>query len=112
MSEKSLSVVRYPCRIGRATEGPDEDGAETNDFSIQDSKPFNVSRTHAAIESMGDGSLVVVDRGSHLGTIINGQRIRGNSSPRQVKLLPGQNTLILGSRNSPFQFCLTVGETT
>ena len=111
MSEKVLCVTRYPFRIGRAVEGPDAEGAETNDLSIQDSKPFNVSRSHAAIDAREDGSLIVVERGSHLGTIVNGQRIRGDSSTRQVKLLSGDNTLILGSRNSPFQFRLTVGET-
>jgi CRP-like cAMP-binding protein len=111
ISEKALSVARYPFRIGRAPEGPDADGAEANDLSILDSKPFNVSRTHAAIDSMEDGSLVVVDRGSHLGTIVNGQRIRGDSSTRHVKLLPGENTLVLGSRNSPFQFRITITAT-
>ncbi len=110
MSDKVLSVARFPFRIGRAVEGPDGREADRNDLSIQDSKPFNVSRNHAAIDSMEDGSLVVVDRGSHVGTIVNGQRIRGDSFTRQVKLLPGDNTLVLGSRNSPFQFRLTVGE--
>jgi hypothetical protein len=110
MPEEVLGVVRYPFRIGRVVEGPDADGAETNDLLIRDSKPFNVSRSHAAIDVMEDGSVVVVDRGSHLGTIVNGQRLRGDSSTRQVKLLSGDNILVLGGRNSPFQFHITVGE--
>jgi CRP-like cAMP-binding protein len=110
MPEKILSVARYPFRIGRAKELSDKEAMETNDLSLQDTKPFNVSRNHAAIDAIEDGSLVVVDRGSHLGTIVNEQRIRSDSPPKQVKLLPGDNTLVLGSRNSPFQFQITIGE--
>jgi CRP/FNR family transcriptional regulator, cyclic AMP receptor protein len=109
MAEKDLSVPRYPFQIGRAEEIPDSRAAEANDLSIQDSKPFNVSRHHAAIDLCADGSLVVVDRGSHLGTLVNGQRIGRDWPTRQAKLLRGDNVLVLGSRNSPFQFQITVG---
>lgn len=107
--EKILSVSRYPFRIGRAMETPDAQAADMNDLSIQDTQPYHVSRAHAAIDTAADGSLIVVDRGSHLGTIVNEQRLRALSSTRQAKLLPGHNNLILGSRKSPFQFCVTVG---
>lgn len=108
IAEKILTVGRYPFRIGRGTEGTDAQAAAVNDLSIQDTQPYQVSRLHAAIETTADGSVVVVDRGSHLGTIVNAQRLRAVSSTCQAKLLPGDNSLVLGSRNSPFQFCITV----
>jgi CRP-like cAMP-binding protein len=108
IAEKVLSVGRYPFRIGRVTEGTNAQAADGNDLSIQDTQPFQVSRAHAAIEATADGSVVVVDRGSHLGTIVNNQRLGALSSTCQAKLLPGDNRLVLGSRNSPFQFCITV----
>lgn len=104
-----LSVGRYPFRIGRAMESLGSRVSDSNDLSILDTQPFNVSRTHAAIDMIADGSLVVVDRGSHLGTIVNEQRLRGDSFTRQAKLLAGDNSLVLGGRQSPFRFCIRVG---
>ena len=45
-----------------------------NDLYLRDSEPFNVSRNHFSID-MARGEVVVVDRGSRLGTIANGKRI-------------------------------------
>jgi CRP-like cAMP-binding protein len=109
LPEQVVSVGRYPFRIGRATEKSDAQAVDGNDLAIQDTQPYQVSRAHALIDTTADGSLVVVDRGSHLGTLVNEQRLRGYSSLRQAKLLPGDNILVLGSRNSPFQFRVTVG---
>jgi hypothetical protein len=107
--EGILSISRFPFRIGRFIEATDDQAVDVNELSIHDSKPFHVSRAHAAIERTADGSLVVVDQGSHLGTIVNEQRLRAYASVRQAKLLPGDNRLVLGNGTSPFQFCITVG---
>jgi CRP-like cAMP-binding protein len=109
MPEKTLSIAAYPFRIGRMEERPDARSAQGNHLAVADTIPYNVSRNHAAIDSTRDGSLVVLDRGSHLGTIVNEQRIGGDSPALQAKLLPGDNLLVLGSRNSPFQFRIIVG---
>lgn len=106
--DKVLTVDRYPFRIGRLMESSETQAADVNDLAIQDTQPFNVSRAHAAIDTAADGTPIVVDRGSHLGTLVNEQRLRALSSIRQAKLRHGDNKLVLGGRNSPFQFCITV----
>ena len=40
-----------------------------------DSLPYQVSRNHCAINMAPDGSLLIMDRGSTLGTIVNGKPI-------------------------------------
>lgn len=109
LPEQGLSLSKYPFRIGRSTDTQDPRAMDLNDLWIQDTAPFNVSRNHAAILLGDDGHLAVLDRGSHLGTIVNGQRIGGDSLGRQARLVVGPNRLILGSLSSPFQFRLTVG---
>jgi pSer/pThr/pTyr-binding forkhead associated (FHA) protein len=104
-----LSVTRYPFRIGRATEGSDSPVVESNNLSIRDRRPYHVSRSHAAIDLGEGGGLVVVDRGSRLGTVVNGQRIGRGRPAQQAPLTRGDNVLVLGSRGSPFQFQVTVG---
>jgi CRP-like cAMP-binding protein len=103
------AVTRYPFRIGRATEGSETPAAEALDLSIRDRGPYYVSRRHAALAQVEGGGLVVLDQGSRLGTLVNGQRI-GRGRPAQQAPLPrGDNVLVLGSRDSPFQFEVTVG---
>jgi pSer/pThr/pTyr-binding forkhead associated (FHA) protein len=103
-----LSVTRYPFRIGREVDLSDPPTAEANDLSVRDCVPYNVSRSHAAIDLGGDG-LEVVDLGSRLGTLVNGLRIGRDCPSQRAPLLRGDNVLVLGSRGSPFQFQVTVG---
>ena len=111
MRGEALSVTRYPFRVGREAELSDPPAAEGNDLSVRDRRPYNVSRSHAALARVDGGGLVVLDQGSRLGTLVNGQRI-GRGRPAQQAPLPrGDNVLVLGSRDSPFQFEVTVGGT-
>ena len=103
-----VSVTRYPFRVGREAELSDPPAAEGNDLSVRDRRPYNVSRSHAAIELGGEG-LEVVDLGSRLGTLVNGRRIGRDWPSRRAPLLRGDNVLVLGSRGSPFRFQVTVG---
>jgi CRP-like cAMP-binding protein len=78
-----------------------------NHLLIGDRVPFRVSRNHCVIECK-KGAFVVHDRGSHLGTLVNGIRIGGGSKESSARLSPGKNTLVLGRSNSAIRFSLTV----
>ncbi len=97
-----LMIEKFPFRIGRLNH---EDGSvfSSNDFSIPDKQPFQVSRNHCSIEREGD-HYFVRDRGSTLGTIVNGVPIGVQHGTLTVDLKKGENTLIVGSQRSPYKF--------
>ncbi|NNE99451.1 MAG: cyclic nucleotide-binding domain-containing protein [Pyrinomonadaceae bacterium] len=104
-SEK-LEISEFPFRIGRKSER-NEDPMEVNDLAIPDSRPFNVSRNHFSIEKTGEG-IFVHDRGSFLGTIVNGRVIGGHHKGAWMQLNSGVNEVIVGSNQSPFKFRVEV----
>jgi pSer/pThr/pTyr-binding forkhead associated (FHA) protein len=67
-----------------------------NELLIEDEKPIQISRNHASIENTG-GKCVVRDRGSRLGTTVNGVHIGVRSSELVAELKEGENTVILGN---------------
>ena len=73
-----------------------------NDLYLRDSQPLNVSRNHFSVDNVR-GDIVVVDRGSRLGTIVNGKRIDA-----QAVLNMGANEIIVGQNISPFVFKLEI----
>ena len=103
LPEEGLDVDRLPFRFGRAHSDP----MATNDFVVVDQEPFSVSRYHFMITR--DGSeFVVRDRGSYLGTVVNGEAIGGKREKGQAPLADGDNTLVAGKEKSPFRFKVVV----
>jgi len=98
-----LLLDRLPFRIGRRQAGEGADILSANDLALRDQYPYQISRNHCAIERMGS-ELVVRDRGSTLGTILNGQSIGTESDHMVLPLQPGANKLVLGGDDSHFQF--------
>jgi len=80
---------------------------EVNDLELSDTKPFNVSRSHFAIERVPDG-VQVRDHGSYVGTIVNRVRIGGHRHVASVPLAVGENEVVAGSPRSPFRFRVVV----
>lgn len=101
-----LRITTFPFRIGRKAGGGLLRSILThNDLSIPDSEPFQVSRNHCAINRIAGGSrFFVADRGSSLGTILNGRCLGGTLEACQAECLPGRNELILGGKESPYRF--------
>ena len=97
-----MAIEKFPFRIGRLNH---EDGSvfSSNDFSIPDNQPFQVSRNHCSIEREGD-HYFVRDRGSTLGTIVNGVPIGVQHGTLTVDLKKGENILVVGSQRSPYKF--------
>jgi len=97
-----LAIEKFPFRIGRVN---DVDGSvfSSNDFSIPDKQPFQVSRNHCSIEREGD-HYFVRDRGSTLGTIVNDVHIGVQHGTLTVDLKQGENIVVIGSQKSPYKF--------
>jgi CRP/FNR family transcriptional regulator, cyclic AMP receptor protein len=97
-----IEIDKFPFKIGREHRSGGIDVFSDNDLFLQDSSPYNVSKNHFLIDKV-EGRYVVVDRGSHLGTVVNGKRIDAQSV-----LNIGENKIIAGQEISPFVFKLEI----
>ena len=105
---KKQTLTSFPFIIGRRADL----AACVDVFSkirllIGDRIPFRVSRSHCAIEHV-KGAYFIQDRGSKLGSIVNGIPIGSAAKDDRVRLRTGKNTLVLGPANSEIRFILTV----
>lgn len=105
---EGLLIERLPFRVGREPLSG-KSRLSMNDLGLLDQEPFNASREHFAIDREGD-ALVVYDRGSFLGTFVNGSLIGGGRTVGSAPLHAGSNEIIAGSPDSPFRFSVVVGE--
>jgi pSer/pThr/pTyr-binding forkhead associated (FHA) protein len=106
--DEGLLITRFPFRVGREpAEGRSR--LSSNDLGLPDKEPYNVSREHFSIETDSEG-VMLYDRGSFRGTIVNGSQIGGNRVIGSVRLQAGGNEIIAGSEDSPFRFSVQVSE--
>ena len=104
--DEGLLVTRFPFRVGR--EPPEgKSRLSSNDLGLRDTDPYQVSREHFSIEVDTEG-VVLYDRGSFHGTIVNGNQIGGGRVIGSVRLQPGGNEVIAGEADSPFRFSIQV----
>jgi len=101
-----VTVPKLPYLIGR--EAGDAGGPFSfNDLGLVDRAPYQVSRHHCALEQRGD-HVVVRDRGSTVGTVVNGKPIGVRFLVTEAELEPGTNDVRLGTNDSPHRFAVTV----
>ncbi len=104
---RALRLTRLPFRVGRLPVAGEAQPMEVNNLQLSDTMPFNVSRNHFAIERAPDG-VQVRDRGSYVGTIVNGVQVGGHRHVATVPLAAGKNEVVAGSPRSPFRFRVVV----
>lgn len=102
-----LAITRFPFRVGRPSTLGALDIFTSNDLHVRDEAPFIVSRNHFAIDAQG-GRLVVIDRGSRLGTVVNGRPIGLTDGPTSAPLRVGDNQIVVGPARSPYVFRVRV----
>lgn len=107
LNKKELIIKKFPFKIGRESSHRYDAIFVDNDMFIEDEMPYNVSKNHLSINFHGN-QFYVLDRGSSLGTIVNGKNIGGNISDFKAVLNKGKNTMIIGSETSPYQFKITL----
>ncbi|MGH6932958.1 MAG: cyclic nucleotide-binding domain-containing protein [Dongiaceae bacterium] len=100
-------VARFPFRIGRKPFSHESDLLAMNEVMVADRPPPRLSLNHFAIDLDGV-DVVVRDRGSRDGTIVNGVAI-GNMADRDVVVLrKGENDVIAGKPDSPYRYKVIV----
>jgi len=95
-----FQITKFPWRIGRQSSDP----LVYNDLMLPDSVPLQISRHHLAFVAH-EGRVGVVDRGSTLGSWVDGQRLGGPSGLSGPVFFDGsEGLLVIGSRDSPFRY--------
>lgn len=95
-----FQITHFPFRIGRQSSDP----LAYNDLLLPDSVPLQISRHHLAFIAH-EGRVGVVDRGSTLGSWVDGQQLGGPSGLSGPVFFTGsEGLLVLGSRDSPFRY--------
>jgi len=109
LPESSVTIQKFPFRIGRKHETPGKGATvfASNDLPIADEKPYQISRNHCSIEREGD-HFFVRDRGSSLGPVVNDAAIGLAENSLTQDLRGGENQILLGSDDSQFQFKVTL----
>jgi CRP-like cAMP-binding protein len=101
-----FQITRFPFRIGR--ESPDP--LVYNDLTLPDFVPLQISRHHLTFITQ-DGRVGVVDRGSTLGSWIDGQQIGGPSRlSGPVFFTRPEGLLVLGHQDSPFRYRVNIAD--
>lgn len=107
LKNKPIVITKFPFKIGREISHRCDDIFVDNDLFIKDEIPFNISRNHLSF-NFYKNSYYVLDRGSSVGTIVNGKHIGSKQSVFKADLQKGSNILIIGSDHSTFKFEITV----
>ena len=95
-----FQITQFPFRIGRLSPDP----LIYNNLMLPDSVPLQISRHHLAFIAYED-RVGVVDRGSRLGSWVDGQQLGGPSGPSGPLFFTGsEGLLVLGNRDSPFRY--------
>jgi hypothetical protein len=114
LPQDGLLLTRFPFRVGRAPQSADPALMHFNELELSDVEPYVLSPNHFGID-LGEHGLVVRDRGSLHGTVVNGVRIGGGAPTDLAPLATGENEIVAGParamaarRASPFRFRLLV----
>lgn len=98
-----IAITEFPFVIGREVRRGETRPAHKIDLVIRDEEPYRLSRLHFWFARGSDG-LRVRDRGSTLGTIVNGTGIGHHFARDNALLDRGENTIVAGGIGSPYAF--------
>jgi hypothetical protein len=107
MPKDGVVVTEMPFRIGRESTRGESGPPLATHLSFADEEPFQLSRVHFAIDDAALGPMVV-DCGSRLGTLVNGQPIGNRAEDMHAPLNRGENLVVAGGSSSPFRFKVIV----
>src|SRR5439155_9841508 len=111
MPADGIRIIRFPFRVGRAPETRETSVLAFNDLALPDQPPYVLALSHFALEFGTDG-VVVRDRGSRHGTIVDGTRIGALARTDATQLEKGEHQIVAAaaplSRESPFSFTAIV----
>ena len=104
----AIHVAKLPFLAGRTPVEGEAKPLRLPDLLIEDEAPFRLSRQHFMIARSGD-RVLVSDLGSTLGTMVNGRAIGRHFMKDAEPLHRGENHIVAGGWNSPFEFLVSIG---
>lgn len=106
---KPTTITKLPFRIGRSYFDTGVNALSRNEYSIEDHAPYQLSRSHCEID-FENGRFVLRDRGSKLGTFVNGEHICVDSGKISAELKQGENDIVFGTHGSPHHYSIFIEE--
>jgi len=100
-------VARFPFRVGSKAESEEAGLLACNEMEFEDAGNEILSINHFSIDLGGEG-VVVRDRGSRTGTVVNRVRIGSGAKQDVAPLNAGDNEVAAGPTDSPFRFKIVV----
>ncbi len=97
-----IEVTRFPFRIGRKASSEEAEALAFNEVELSDTMPYTVSLNHFSLDLDREG-VVVRDRGSRRGTIVNNQLIGLDTMKESAPLRVGDNEVVLGGPDSSYR---------
>ena len=107
LEHHTVTVERFPFRIGRRT-SPD-DPFSANELAIADTAPWWISRNHCMLAQVDDRCFII-DRGSRLGTLVDGKMVGGDKQSGRLELASGEHEVRLGGALTPYRFAVSVAD--
>ncbi len=107
MPKRGIVITQMPYGIGRKPLRGEQTPRTDIALMFPDSKPYNLSRSHFAIEH-GHSAVMIRDVGSQLGTVVNGQRIGIDEIHNALPLHIGENEIAAGGADTPFRFVIDI----
>jgi hypothetical protein len=103
----AIHILQLPYVVGRVPVAGETEAPRYPDLLIEEEVPFRLSRNHFAISRNGSGYFVS-DLRSKLGTIVNGRGIGDHFTTDTAPLHRGENRIVAGGWDSPFEFLVLV----
>lgn len=106
LEDAPLVIPRFPFRIGG--DGGSDRLFVNNDLVLRPTDTSRVARNHCMFIDV-NGRCFLVDRGSRMGTFVNGARVGGLRAPSRIELSVGRSELAVAGPRSAYRFHATVG---
>jgi hypothetical protein len=108
IGEAPISISRLPFMVGRKAGKGEQELIVEPDLPLEEPPPHHISRRHFLIYAQ-DGTLLLRDLESTLGTTVNGVPIGRKAAASVAELKPGENRVTAGDAQSSYAFVISVG---
>jgi len=102
-----IEINRFPFKVGRFTKRSADMLFHKNDLNLLDNPPYSISRSHFSIVKK-NGNYYFADRGSKIGTIVNGKRISDSHKRTKIILDQSKNKILFGYESDKLEFSLEI----
>ncbi|MDH5749807.1 MAG: cyclic nucleotide-binding domain-containing protein, partial [Rhodospirillales bacterium] len=105
---QGIKIEKIPFKVGRRPFEKEATKIGDDYLSLHYSDSHHISINHFVIDVDPNGVLIVRDLKSHLGTMLNNERISRFDEFIEAPLKKGPNMVVAGGENSPFRFTILV----